>query len=101
MCIRDSTCINLLKLLQIALNDGVDPMDGKKKCGPVALKPAGQLATFEELWQQYTKLLDHYLDLSVQAQTYSYQIMNREVSFLFTSLLMDDCICLLYTSRCV
>lgn len=87
-----NTCINLLKLLQIALNDGVDPMDSKKKCGPVALKPAGQLATFEELWQQYTKLLDNYLDLSVQAQTYSYQIMNREVSFLFTSLLMDDCI---------
>lgn len=87
-----NTCINLLKLLQIALNNGIDPMDGKKKCGPVALKPAAQLATFEELWQQYTKLLDYYLDLSIQSQTCSYRIMNREVSFLFTSLLMDDCI---------
>ncbi len=28
----------------------------------------------------------------MQAQAYSYQLMNREVSFLFTSLLMDDCI---------
>lgn len=87
-----NTCINLLKLLQIALNNGVDPMDGKKKCGPVALLPPEKLDSFEALWKQYTTLLDYYFDLSVYAQTYSYQVMNREVSFLFTSLLMDDCI---------
>ena len=35
-----NTCINLLKLLTIALNEGVDPMDGIKKSGPVPMKPA-------------------------------------------------------------
>ncbi len=87
-----NTCINLLKLLTIALNEGVDPMDGKHKGGPVPLLPAGQLGSFEQLYGQYKALLDYYLDLSVQAQAYSYELMNREVSFLFTSLLMDDCI---------
>ena len=87
-----NTCINLLKLLQIALNNGIDPMDGKKKNGPVALLPPEELTSFEALWSQYTRLLDYYFDLSIKAQTYSYQIMNQEVSFLFTSLLMDDCI---------
>lgn len=87
-----NTCINLLKLLTIALNQGVDPMDGKRKNGTVPLLPPEELLTFDQLYSQYKALLDYYLDLSVQAQTYSYQLMNREVSFLFTSLLMDDCI---------
>ncbi len=31
-----NTCINLLKLLTIALNQGIDPMDGKRPCPPAA-----------------------------------------------------------------
>ena len=87
-----NTCINLLKLLEISLNEGIDPMDGKDKSDGVPLAPASELHTFEELWAQYTRLLDHYLDLSIHAQVHSYEVMRRQVSFLFTSLLMDDCI---------
>ncbi len=87
-----NTCINLLKLLTIALNEGVDPMDGRKKSGPVPMLPAKELDTFEKLYEQYLALLDYYFDLSLKAQVYSYEVMGREVSFLFTSLLMDDCI---------
>lgn len=87
-----NTCIHLLKLLQIALNEGIDPMDGKDKSDGVPLLPCEQLTTFEALKAQYYRLLDHYFDLSVEAQTRSYEVMNEEVSFLFTSILMDDCI---------
>ena len=87
-----NTCINLLKLFTLALNEGVDPMDGKRKNGPVPMLPAAALESFEQLYNQYKSLLNYYFDLSVRAQTYSYEAMNREVSFLFTSLLMDDCI---------
>lgn len=87
-----NTCINLLKLLQIAVNGGIDPMDGVDKSDGVALLPAERLDSFEALFSQYQRLTDHYLDLSVIAQTRSYEIMNREVSFLFTSILMDDCL---------
>ena len=87
-----NTCVNLLKILQLALNGGVDPMDGVDKSDGVPLRPAEELTTFEALYAQYRLLLDHYLDLSVRAQAHSYEIMNEEVSFLFTSILMDDCL---------
>lgn len=87
-----NTCINLLKLLTIALNGGIDPMDGQKKSGPVPMILPEELNTFEKLYGQYKALLNYYFDLSVKAQFYSYEAMGQEVSFLFTSLLMDDCI---------
>lgn len=87
-----NTCINLLKLLTIALNSGVDPMDGIDKSDGVPLLPPESLSTFQALYEQYKRLLDHYFDLSLQAQAHSYEVMNRDVSFLFTSLLVDDCI---------
>lgn len=87
-----NTCINLLKLLQMALNGGVDPMDGVDKSDGIPLLPAEELESFEALFGQYQRLVDHYLDLSVAAQTRSYEIMSEEVSFLFTSILMEDCL---------
>lgn len=87
-----NTCINLLKLLTIALNEGVDPFDGIKKSGPIKIKPVSEFKSFEEFYNNYLELLDYYFDLSVEAQIHSYKVMNEEVSFLFTSILMDDCI---------
>ena len=85
-------CINLLKLLTIYMNDGIDPIDGKRKSGPVPLKKLEEYQTFEEFYDGYKALLDYYLDLYVKAQYHSYEVMNQHVSFLFTSLLTDDCI---------
>ena len=48
-----NTCINLLKLLQISLNGGIDPMDGVDKSDGVALRPAEELTSFEALYAQY------------------------------------------------
>ena len=67
-------------------------MDGKYKAGPVKLKPLSSFKTFDAFYQQYKNLLDYYFDLSVECQKHSYEIMNQEVSFLYTSILMDDCI---------
>jgi len=87
-----NVCINLLKLLTIFLNDGIDPMDGKRKDGGVFIKPVSDYKNFEGFYGDYKKFLDYYLDLSIQAQLHSYKVMNDHVSFLFTSILMDDCI---------
>lgn len=87
-----NTLLNLTKIMQISMNEGIDPMDGIYKAGPLSLKPLKELTTFDGLYQQYNKVLDFYMDLSVHDQAYSYEVMNREVSFLFTSILMDDCI---------
>ena len=49
-------------------------MDGIKKSGPVPMKPVSELKTFDELYAQYKALLEYYFDLSVKAQTYSYEV---------------------------
>jgi len=87
-----NTCINLLKLLTMTLNQGIDPFDNIKKSGPVEIKPVSEFKSYEEFYDKYLEVLDYYFDLSVDAQMYSYKVMNKEVSFLFTSILMDDCI---------
>ena len=87
-----NTLLNLLKILNITLNAGIDPMDGKAKNGPVAIPDCSAFTTFDELYTKYKELLAYYFDLSVEAQKHSYEVMNQEVSFLFTSILMDDCI---------
>ncbi|MEA5003209.1 MAG: pyruvate formate lyase family protein [Christensenella sp.] len=87
-----NVCMNLLKLLTITLNEGVDPMDGQKKCGAVKIRPLSEFKTFDDLYGNYKELLNYYFDLAVDAQMYSYKLMNEQVSFLFTSILTDDCI---------
>ncbi|WP_137665276.1 pyruvate formate lyase family protein [Enterococcus hulanensis] len=87
-----NTLLNLLMLLNMTLNEGVDPMDGIKKSGPVPIKKIENFEYFDDLYANYKELLDYYFDLSVDAQYYSYELMNREVSFMFASILMDDCI---------
>jgi pyruvate-formate lyase len=87
-----NVCMNLLKMLTITLNGGVDPMDGKAKNGTVFIPAPGSFKTFDALFGKYKELLDYYMDISIEAQLYSYKVMNEQVSFLFTSLLMDDCI---------
>lgn len=87
-----NTLLNLLKLLNITLNQGIDPMDGIKKSGPVVIKDVSEFKTFEQFYEQYKKLLNYYFDLSVEAQYHSYEVMNQEVSFLFPSILMNDCL---------
>lgn len=84
--------LNLVKILQMAMNEGVDPMDGINKAAGIECRPLSELKTFDDLYDQYKRLLDYYFQLSVDVQLHSYKVMNQEVSFLFTSILMDDCI---------
>ena len=87
-----NTLLNLVKILQMSLNGGIDPYDGVDKSGPVEVKPLEELTSFDALYENYKRLLDYYFDLSIDAQYHSYEVMNQEVSFLFTSILMDDCL---------
>lgn len=85
-------CINLLKLLTIYMNGGIDPIDGKRKDAGVPIRALEEYATFDEFYDGYKRLLDYYLDLSAKAQYHSFEVMNSQVSFLFSSLLANDCI---------
>ncbi|MBQ9036199.1 MAG: pyruvate formate lyase family protein [Erysipelotrichaceae bacterium] len=84
--------INLLKLVTIQMNEGVDPIDGRYKAGPVILRKLEDYHTYEEFWEDYCKLSDYYNDMCVKQQVMGYHFMNTQVSFLFVSNLMNDCI---------
>lgn len=50
--------INLLKLLELALNDGVNPDTGRAlRCGRGKL---GEMSSFDQLWEAYREQLAHY-----------------------------------------
>ncbi len=85
-------CINLLKLLTIYMNEGKDPVDGRFKLGEIQPWKMSDIRSFDEFFDGYREVLDYYMDLSADAQYRSYEIMNEQVGFLFTSILMDDCI---------
>lgn len=88
-----NSIINLTKTLNIALNEGVDPYDGLYKAGPVKLKKLEDIESYEDFYEnQYGKLHDYYVQLCAQAQANSYKLLNENVSFLFNSILMNNCL---------
>ena len=87
-----NTCINILKILNIALTGGTDFWDGQDKSGGTALLQPEQVNSFDDVKNNYKALLDFYIDLTANAQSFSYGVMNQQVGFLFTSMLTDDCI---------
>lgn len=84
--------LNLLKVLGISLNGGIDPWDGKDKSGGLAILPPEELTSYDAVWKQYRLLLEYYVVETVRNHRYSYDFMAARMKFLFTSLLMDDCI---------
>ncbi|MFA0438986.1 pyruvate formate-lyase [Vibrio sp. 10N.286.49.C2] len=87
-----NTCINILKILNIALAGGVDFWDGQNKAGDALLLAPKEVNSFDDVMSNYKILLDFYIDITSKAQAFSYEVMNQQVGFLFTSMLTDDCI---------
>ena len=87
-----NVCINLLKSLTILLHDGVDQWDGNYKFGTLSVKPMKDIKSFDELFDEYKKLLSYYIRLGSVAHANSYKVMNSQVGFIFTSILTQDCI---------
>lgn len=87
-----NTCINILKILNIALTGGVDFWDGQDKSGGTPLLKPEAVSSFDDVMQNYKDLLDHYIQITSEAQSHSYRVMNEQVGYLFTSMLTDDCI---------
>ncbi|WP_251861743.1 pyruvate formate lyase family protein [Clostridium sp. Marseille-Q2269] len=87
-----NACINLLKALTIFIHDGVDQWNYKYKYGELKLKKMEHIKSFDEFFNEYKKLLTYYIELTAEAHAHSYKVMNRKVGFIYTSILIDDCI---------
>ncbi|WXG45072.1 MAG: trans-4-hydroxy-L-proline dehydratase [Promethearchaeati archaeon SRVP18_Atabeyarchaeia-1] len=81
---------NLVKILEITLNGGVDPRTGMQ----IGLR-TGDPATFksfEELYSAFEKQLRHFIDIKIKGNNIIEQIYSTYMPSPFLSLLIDDCI---------
>jgi pyruvate formate-lyase/glycerol dehydratase family glycyl radical enzyme len=82
--------LNMPKVLEITLHNGIDPRTGKK-IGLETGDPV-QFATFQELFEAYEKQLNYFVDIKVRGNNVIERLYARYIPAPFLSLLIDDCI---------
>jgi formate C-acetyltransferase len=81
---------NMPKVLEITLNNGVDPRTGRM-IGLETGDPA-DFQTFDELFDAYRRQLHHFIDVKIRGNNVIEQLYARHMPAPFLSLLTDDCI---------
>jgi len=81
---------NLPKVLEIALNDGVDPVTGDLV--GIATGNAAAYTSFEQVWDAFVTQLRHFLDVKMRGNRIIEGLYATRMPAPFLSLLIDDCI---------
>jgi pyruvate-formate lyase len=81
---------NMPKVLEITLNNGVDPRTGRR----IGLETGAptQFETFEELFEAYERQLNHFVDIKIRGNNVVERLYADYMPSPFLSLLIDDCI---------
>ena len=82
--------LNLPKLLELALNDGVDPRTGRQ-LGPRTGDPR-DFADIDALFAAWEAQLRHFVDIKIRGNLLIERIFATEMPAPFLSLITDDCI---------
>jgi formate C-acetyltransferase len=82
--------LNVPKVLELALNDGRDPLTGIQ-VGPRTGEAAG-FADFEALYAAFEKQLEWVVDLKVRVNNYIERMVARHAPAPFLSVVIRDCI---------
>jgi formate C-acetyltransferase len=81
---------NTPKVLEVALNDGIDPASGKR-IGPATGDPR-DFSSFDELYAAFETQLRHFVDVKVEVNQYIESMFARYFPAPFLSVLIRDCI---------
>jgi formate C-acetyltransferase len=81
---------NLAKILEITLNNGIDPRTGQK-IGLETGDPA-QFESFEALFEAFKKQVNYFVDVKVRGNNVVERLYAYYMPTPFMSLLIDDCI---------
>jgi formate C-acetyltransferase len=81
---------NLTKVLEITLNNGIDPRTGKTigiECGD-----PNQFETFDQLYAAFEQQLRHFVDIKIKGNRIIERLWAKILPSPFLSILIDDCI---------
>ena len=81
---------NLVKILEIALYNGMDPQSDKR-IGIESGDPAS-FTTFEELYTAYERQLKYFVDVKIRGNRIIERLWAKYLPAPFLSILIDDCI---------
>jgi len=81
---------NMPKVLEITLNNGIDPRTGKE----IGIKTgdAEKFVTFNELLEAYEKQLEYFLNIKIKGNRIIERLWAEILPSPFLSILIDDCI---------
>jgi formate C-acetyltransferase len=82
--------LNTPKILEITLNNGIDPQNGKK-LGLETGDPRS-FTTFEELYEAWHKQMVYFVNLKLSVNNYIERMFSLYAPATFLSLYIDDCI---------
>jgi trans-4-hydroxy-L-proline dehydratase len=81
---------NLPKVLELALNNGIDQRTGER-LGP-ATGDAASFQNFEDLFEAFRRQLVHFIEIKVRGNSLIERLYAEYMPVPFLSLLIDDCI---------
>ncbi|HPT64987.1 MAG TPA: glycyl radical protein [Acetomicrobium sp.] len=81
---------NLPKILEITLNDGVDPVTGKKL--GLSTGDPRSFKSFDELWDAFMKQVKHFMDIKMKGNDIIESIFAKHFPVPFMSLWICDCV---------
>ncbi len=81
---------NLPKILELTLNNGVDPLTGKQ-LGPKT-GDASSFESYEEFFAAFRKMLQHFVDIKITGSNIIEKIWATHLPAPFLSAIIDDCI---------
>jgi formate C-acetyltransferase len=82
--------LNLPKILEVTLNNGMDPRTGKKI--GAATNASTSFKSFDELFDAFNKQLKHFVDIKVRGSNIIERIFAEQMPAPFLSTIIDDCI---------
>ncbi len=82
--------LNLVKILEITLNNGIDPRTGKKIGLETGIPES--FNSFEELFSAFEKQLQHFVDIKIKGNNIIERLYADIMPAPFLSIVIDDCI---------
>ncbi len=82
--------LNVPKILEITLNNGIDPLSGKRV--GIETGEARDFQSYDELYAAFNKQLNYIVDLKVRVSNYIDRMFAKYAPAPFLSVVIEDCI---------